>query len=321
MNCISIIVPVYNTSKYLEKCLYSLINQTIKNIEIIVVNDGSTDNSLEIINKIAKEDERIKVYNKKNGGLSSARNYGIEKSIGKYIGFVDSDDYVREDMYEILKKNLEDNSADMSICRWYLVENEIKRECNFKTENKVLNSEDAINVLLSHSSFDNFVVTKLYKRELFDNIRFDEGKLLEDLLIMYKLINKSKLISLCSEPLYYYVQRNNSITNNLNKELDEKCFDAFVVRKNDLQKMYPKLSKKINSNYFTANKLYFMISLRSKNRNKAFEKDRIKCMRKNIRYVWDDNSIPFRVKISSTLISMFPYLYFMLRRKLFGKEI
>ena len=321
MNCISIIVPVYNTSKYLEKCLYSLMNQTIKNIEIIVVNDGSTDNSLEIINKIAKEDERIKVYNKKNGGVSSARNYGIEKSTGKYIGFVDSDDYVREDMYEILKKNLEDNSVDMSICRWYLVENEIKRECNFKTENIVLNSEDAINVLLSHSSFDNFVVTKLYKRELFDNIRFDEGKLLEDLLIMYKLINKSKLISLCSEPLYYYVQRNNSSTNNLNKELDEKCFDAFVVRKNDLQKMYPKLNKKINSNYFTANKLYFMISLRSKNRNKAFEKDRIKCMRKNIKYVWNDNSIPFRVKISSTLISMFPYLYFMLRRKLFGKEI
>lgn len=321
MNCISIIVPVYNTSKYLEKCLYSLMNQTIKNIEIIVVNDGSTDNSLEIINKIAKEDERIKVYNKKNGGLSSARNYGIEKSTGKYIGFVDSDDYVREDMYEILKKNLEDNSADMSICRWYLVENEIKRECNFKTENIVLNSEDAINVLLSHSSFDNFVVTKLYKRELFDDIRFDEGKLLEDLLIMYKLINKSRLISLCSEPLYYYVQRNNSITNNLNKELDEKCFDAFVVRKNNLQKMYPKLNKKINSNYFTANKLYFMISLRSKNRNKAFEKDRIKCMRKNIKYVWDDKSIPFRVKISSTLISMFPYLYFMLRRKLFGKEI
>lgn len=321
MNCISIIVPVYNTSKYLEKCLYSLINQTIKNIEIIVVNDGSTDNSLEIINKIAKEDERIKVYNKKNGGLSSARNYGIEKSTGKYIGFVDSDDYVREDMYEILKKNLENNSADMSICRWYLVENEIKKECNFKTENIVLNSEDTINVLLSHSSFDNFVVTKLYKRELFDDIRFDEGKLLEDLLIMYKLINKSRLISLCSEPLYYYVQRNNSITNNLNKELDEKCFDAFVVRKNDLQKMYPKLNKKINSNYFTANKLYFMISLRSKNRNKAFEKDRIKSMRKNIKYVWDDKSIPFRVKISSTLISMFPYLYFMLRRKLFGKEI
>ena len=244
MNLVSIIVPVYNTSKYLEKCLYSLINQTIKNIEIIVVNDGSTDNSLEIINKIAKEDKRIKVYNKKNGGLSSARNYGIEKSTGKYIGFVDSDDYVRKDMYEILKKNLEDNSADMSICRWYLVENEIKRECNFKTENIVLNSEDAINVLLSHSSFDNFVVTKLYKRELFDYIRFDEGKLLEDLLIMYKLINKSRLISLCSEPLYYYVQRNNSITNNLNKELDEKCFDAFVVRKNDLQKMYPKLNKK-----------------------------------------------------------------------------
>ncbi len=321
MNLVSIIVPVYNTSKYLEKCLYSLINQTIKNIEIIVVNDGSTDNSLEIINKISKEDERIKVYSKKNGGLSSARNYGIEKSTGKYIGFVDSDDYVREDMYEILKKNLEDNSADMSICRWYLVENEIKRECNFKTENIVLNSEDTINVLLSHSSFDNFIVTKLYKRELFDDIRFDEGKLLEDLLIMYKLINKSRLISLCSEPLYYYVQRNNSITNNLNKELNEKCFDAFVVRKNDLQKMYPKLNKKINSNYFTANKLYFMISLRSKNRNKAFEKDRIKCMRKNIKYVWIDNSIPFRVKISSTLISMFPYLYFMLRGKLFGKEI
>ena len=102
MSKISIIVPVYNTEKYLSKCLNSLIKQTYKDIEIIVVNDGSKDKSLEIAKKFAKQDNRIKVFNKENGGLSSARNFGIEKASGEYIGFVDSDDYIKENMFEIL---------------------------------------------------------------------------------------------------------------------------------------------------------------------------------------------------------------------------
>jgi glycosyltransferase involved in cell wall biosynthesis len=109
MKLISIVVPVYNSEKYLEKCLVSLINQTYKNIEIIVINDGSTDGSLDIAKQLAKRDSRVKVYSKKNGGLSSARNHGIEKASGEYIGFVDSDDYIDCNMYSYLYDALEKN--------------------------------------------------------------------------------------------------------------------------------------------------------------------------------------------------------------------
>lgn len=310
MSDVSIIVPMYNSSKYLEKCLDSLINQTLKNIEIIVVNDGSEDNSLELAMNLAKKDKRIKVFDRKHAGLSSTRNYGLEQSNGKYIGFVDSDDYVESNMFEFLLNMSEDNHADIAICGWYLVENDNIRECAFKSERKVLNSEETTDILLNHVSFDNFACNKLFSKELFDDIRFPEGKLLEDLLTIYKLINKSNKTVIDSTPLYYYVLHNNSITNKLHNQVNKEAFNVFIDRKNDLLKMYPKLTKKIKSNYFTASKNYFITSLNSEVREKEFEKERIKDMRKNIKYVWVDKSIPSRVKLSSTLISIFPYLYF-----------
>jgi len=113
---VSVIVPVYNVELYLEKCLDSLVNQTLKEIEIIVVNDGSPDNSQEIIDKYAKEYKNIKAYKKKNGGLSDARNYGIKKASGEYIAFIDSDDYVRLDMYEKMYNKAKSGNFDMVVC-------------------------------------------------------------------------------------------------------------------------------------------------------------------------------------------------------------
>lgn len=114
---ISVIVPVYNVEKYVEKCVESIINQTYKNIEIILVDDGSTDNSGKIIDNISLKDNRIKVIHKENGGLSDARNAGLDICNGKYIGFVDSDDSIHKKMYEILYKNIKEYSANISICR------------------------------------------------------------------------------------------------------------------------------------------------------------------------------------------------------------
>ena len=111
---ISVIVPVYNVEKYLEKCLDSLVNQTLKDIEIIIVNDGSLDNSQEIIDKYAKKHKTIKSYIKENGGLSDARNYGIKQASGKYISFIDSDDYVKENMYELMYNKLEEKNLKVS---------------------------------------------------------------------------------------------------------------------------------------------------------------------------------------------------------------
>ena len=309
MSKISIIVPVYNTEKYLSKCLNSLIKQTYKDIEIIVVNDGSKDKSLEIAKKIAKQDNRIKVFNKENGGLSSARNFGIEKASGEYIGFVDSDDYIKENMFEILYNMIKEANAKIAICGWYLVEDNQIRTCNFKCKKLVLNDEQAIDMLLNHVSFDNFACNKLFHRALFKDVIFPVGELLEDLSTIYKLIHEAKVIVVDSNPLYYYVLHSNSITSNLYKQVNPDSFKAFENRKNSLLSLYPKLSNKIKSNYFTASRNYFTISIHSSIRDKKFEKKMIKEMRKNIYYVWYDKSIPFRVKVSSTVISIFPYLF------------
>ena len=309
MSKISIIVPVYNTEKYLSKCLNSLIKQTYKDIEIIVVNDGSKDKSLEIAKKFAKQDNRIKVFNKENGGLSSARNFGIEKASGEYIGFVDSDDYIKENMFEILYNMIKEANAKIAICGWYLVEDNQIRTCNFKCKKLVLNDEQAIDMLLNHVSFDNFACNKLFHRALFKDVIFPVGELLEDLSTIYKLIHEAKVIVVDSNPLYYYVLHSNSITSNLYKQVNPDSFKAFKNRKNSLLSLYPKLSNKIKSNYFTASRNYFTISIHSSIRDKKFEKKMIKEMRKNIYYVWYDKSIPFRVKVSSTVISIFPYLF------------
>ena len=141
-------------------------------------------------------------------------------------------------------------------------------------------------MLLNHVSFDNFACNKLFKRELFDEIRYPEGKLLEDLLTIYKLINKANKIVVDSIPLYYYVLHENSITSKLQKQVNQGAFDVFKKRRNDLLQMYPELMRKIQSNYFTACKTYFIIAINSEIRDKKFEYDRIKDMRKNIGFVW-----------------------------------
>ena len=118
---ISIIVPVYNVEKYLKKCIDSIVNQTYKNLEIILVDDGATDRSGEICDELAKLDNRIKVYHKKNGGLSDARNYGVERATGSYVGFVDSDDYIDAEMYEKLYEAITKEAADVAECNLKIV--------------------------------------------------------------------------------------------------------------------------------------------------------------------------------------------------------
>ena len=143
---ISIVVPIYNVEDYLNECIYSLINQTYKNIEIILVDDGSTDNSGNIADGLSKIDSRINVYHKNNGGLSDARNFGIEHSKGKYICFVDSDDYVKEDYVESMYTNLVQNKTKISCCGFcHLYENDVVKEINFQNiKNKFVGDEAQI---------------------------------------------------------------------------------------------------------------------------------------------------------------------------------
>ena len=184
---ISIVIPVYNVENYLEKCLNSVINQTYKNLEIIVVNDGSTDKSGDICDKYSEIDKRIKVIHKKNGGLSDARNAGINVAKGKYIGFVDSDDYIDKEMYNIMYNNIMVNKANICIVNRYYVFPDGTKLLRYKIEDdiKIMNNLEAIEEMNNFSMFDMAAWDKLYEKNLFDNIRFPVGKLSEDFYIMF----------------------------------------------------------------------------------------------------------------------------------------
>ncbi|MEH7131458.1 glycosyltransferase, partial [Neobacillus drentensis] len=215
-NKISIIVPIYKVEKYLAKCVESILAQSFKEFELILVDDGSPDRCGEICEEYSKKDNRIKVIHKENGGLSSARNAGISIASGEYIAFVDSDDYLHNRMYELLYKNATENSSDIVICDYFKVrENEISDSFNLKTnvESKNFTNIEALYELYENNS-ENFVVAwnKLYKQKLFTDLRFEKGRIHEDEFISHKLLFKSPKVTYLPIKLYYYRQTSNSIT-------------------------------------------------------------------------------------------------------------
>ena len=210
---ISIIVPIYNVEQYLEKCINSILNQTYTNLEIILVDDGSPDNSGKICDEYAKKDNRIKVIHKENGGISSARNTGLKVARGAYVGFIDSDDYIEKDMYEILYKNVKKENADISICSNYdIYKNKIigtKKQGIYT----VMTPEETIIKMNSFGYFGFPVWNKLYKKELFYDLRFlTDKKTCEDWYFLYEVICKCKKIVYQSVPKYYYCLRENSLS-------------------------------------------------------------------------------------------------------------
>lgn len=226
MTKVSIIVPVYNVEKYVKKCIKSLMNQTLKEIEIIVVDDGSTDNSISIIEKVAKDDERIKIFHKENGGLSDARNYGLKKAKGKYIAFLDSDDYVKSDLYQKMYEKAKKEKSDMVECNFFWAypkddsNNSLKKDIGEKYSNQIEMMEKARVVAWN----------KLYKKEIIDNVGaiFPKGLRYEDIEFFYKLIPYIENVSFVKQPMIYYVQRKESIANTQN----EKTNDIFEVFEN-----------------------------------------------------------------------------------------
>ena len=241
---ISIVVPIYNVEKYLKKCLNSIINQTYKNLEIILVDDGSTDDSGKICDEYAKNDKRIKVIHKKNGGLSDARNAGLDICTGDYIGFVDSDDYIELNMYEELLNDCIENNCDCSISTIIMEQENGKSKIEPKIEiSKIGSNIDGHRlILLSNPA----TVNKLYKKELFNNIRFPKGKLYEDIVTIPYIIDKCKEIYISNKAYYHYLQRNNSIVHaNFNqKKMDyltnAKEYYNFIIGK------YPNLKEEAN---------------------------------------------------------------------------
>lgn len=217
---LSIIVPIYNVEKYLERCIKSILNQTYNNFELILVNDGSTDGSGIICEKYSGFDHRIRVIHKNNGGVSSARNMGIDNANGKYIGFIDPDDYINKYMYEILISIINRNGSDMVISDYYKIDEDniddktLNMPINIDNlEVHSINGDEAIDKLFDCGEKFIFAWNKLYKSCLFDKLRYEEGKIYEDEFIAHRILYKCKYISVVDEKLYFYVQRKGSIVN------------------------------------------------------------------------------------------------------------
>lgn len=222
---ISVIIPVYNSSTYLRKCLDSVVNQTLKDIEIIVINDGSTDDSKNIIEEYTVKYKNIIFIDQENKGIGKTRNIGIKKATGEYITFVDSDDYIKENMLEEYYKYAKKHNFDLVIGSYIKKINnkEIIFENNkFKTGN--VKTTPQILYLIEYGPW-----AKLYKREMLinNNIYFDEKRKYEDMPFVSKALLKSKLIGQITEPYYYYIIHNNSETTTM----DKRVFDILDILK------------------------------------------------------------------------------------------
>ena len=234
---ISVIVPIYNVEKYLNRCVDSIINQTYKNLEIILVDDGSPDNCGKICDEYAKKDKRIKVIHKKNGGLSDARNAGIDLAKGKYIGFVDSDDYIEKDMYSYLYNLVLENNAQISICNWYEVNENERIDKNIKFNDFTIGKDRAIEMLIQDKIIKNYAWNKLYDISLFKkyDIRYPYGRKMEDVGTTYKLFYYSKKIAIGNKPEYNYIIRSNSIMNSKNFQFYVDYYEIMYERYNFLE--------------------------------------------------------------------------------------
>ena len=199
---VSVVVPVYNISEYVSKCLESVLSQGYENLEVIVVDDGSTDESGRICDEAAKRDARVKVYHRKNGGLSSTRNFGISKARGKYVALIDGDDFVKRDFVGAMVDAAEKSGAEVAICGYD----------EFVPEEKVLSGKEvAIKLLVEQENMEIVAWNKLYRRELFDEIKYPAGEKHEDSLTTYKILAKAKKVCYVPKSLYCYVKRSGSI--------------------------------------------------------------------------------------------------------------
>lgn len=222
---ISLVVPVYNVQEYLPECLDSLLGQSFAAIEIILVDDGSTDASAEICDRYAARDGRIRVVHQQNAGVSKARNVGIRLARGKYLGFVDGDDWVDRDYCKRLYETLIDYRADISICSYYVARSRKTKPEAADGKITIYDRKEAIRMLYEDVRIRSFSWNKLFRRELFDGIGFPEDRIMcEDMAIMHKLFYRTGAVVQMNVPLYYYRMRGDSCTNEMSHPLKEYQF-------------------------------------------------------------------------------------------------
>lgn len=223
---VSLIIPVYKDKDYIERCLFSAINQTYRNLEIIIVNDGSKDGSMEIVNRIKNQDPRIMVINKENGGLSDARNAGLKVFKGDYVYFLDADDYLHEKTIEFLV-NVTDK-CDVDIV-YHLTNNGNRFPMILESDIELKKQDDAIASYLRGENFSESCCAKLFKRYIFEELRFDVGKIYEDAFITYRILNIINTIAVTKFNGYIGTNRVESITH---AKYSDKNYDMVEANRN-----------------------------------------------------------------------------------------
>jgi len=319
-NLVSIIIPVYNTGKYLEECMKSVLSQTYKEIEIILIDDGSTDQSPQICDQYQKEYERVKVIHQPNQGLSAARNRGIEQANGKYLMFVDSDDYINVNMVETLYFLLSENNADMSMCSFEYVTDRGENSIVYSNpvKNELLSKIEILNKLLEDKSWYYVVAwNKLYKKEIWHNLRYPVGYIHEDAAVVHRVFCQCNLVATTEKKLYYYRQVPGSLMNSGRniKSLDK--YMAIADRLVFLKKFEKELDIKKMANQYWYHYLEDYFFFKGKNGSSIY----LRRMRKSLYRVF---FILVKVKLFTTkeMLSVFifllsPNIYY----KIFGKNL
>lgn len=307
---VSVILPVYNAERYLERCLQSILNNTYDNLEIICVNDGSTDRSMDILRKFADTDKRLVLINKVNGGVSSARNVGMEQASGKYIAFIDADDWIHMQYFEILLKLIQHANADLVICRYIITD-------NFRKDKTIENQkvEETYNWLDFNSFFrdecaKNFSWGRLFRKEVIDTIRFAKKvPLYEDKIFNIELIcQKPELKIIVTEhKLYYYFVNPNSSLHTLSAIYSLPAAKRFfydaeeTANSDEIKKIY--LEEAIKSSLSAR---YFGMFSEQKGR---IDKQCDLILKKSILHMWENRKIKFTQKLLFTFLARIPVLY------------
>ena len=237
---LSVVVPVYKVEAYLEKCVSSLLNQVFHDFEVILVDDGSPDNCGAICDELAKNDYRIRVIHKNNGGLSDARNVGIEAAKGDYIGFVDSDDWIAPEMYEKLLQVAGESKADIAVCGVYRVKDGKTSVLHSFEKGYIFEHDEAMRRILSNQ-IKSYAWNKIYRRHLFNDLCYPVGRAYEDLATTYLLFAKAKRVACINYIGYYYLYRPASITTTANSYIKYQEFCSSQERELYASAHYPQI--------------------------------------------------------------------------------
>lgn len=296
---ISVIIPVYKVEEYLGRCVNSILEQLYNNLEIILVDDGSPDNCGRICDEYAKKDDRVKVIHKKNGGLSDARNVGINEATGKYLVFVDSDDYVTNDYISYLYNIMKGSDSDIGICKVKVVNDGNEKSVNNKKSDiKKYTVKEAFENLLYDEGIEVAAYGKIYPRNYFSDIEFPVGQKYEDVAIIYKLFEKANLIAYGDKECYYYFRRLGSISQSGFNSGEIDYIQNTEKMLNHVEKKYTDLEMAVKRFRLYSKFRILRILLFSKRKDEKLQQETVRYIRNNYKEVLRNRRSPIRDKFA-----------------------